>query len=114
MKWWTRTETIGCACIAGTAALFAAFGSWRNTLSVVVGGVMGLANLRLWRGIVGGWLHQHAASKGNLAGRLILKILLLAGIAWVILRSPLAPWGVVAGFGSTLVGYTIVALTSTE
>lgn len=71
---------------------------------------MGLANLRLWRGIVQGLVTQQAVSRPKLVGRFFLKILLLVGFVWVVLHSPLAPWGVMAGFGSALIGITVASV----
>lgn len=99
-----RMEVAGVVAVVLATVAAALCWSGRNSLSVLVGGVMGLANLRLWRGIVGGMVSGQAVAKRRLIVRFLLKGLLLAGFVWVVLQSPLAPWGVLVGFGSVLVG----------
>lgn len=97
-------EVAGAVAVVLATVAAALCWSGRNSLSVLVGGVMGLANLRLWRGIVSGMVSERAVAKSRLVCRFLLKGLLLAGFVWVVLQSPLAPWGVLMGFGSVLVG----------
>ena len=99
-----RMERISIVAVGLVTASAVVLGTGINSLSVLVGGVIGLANLRLWRGIVRGLIARQMLSRSGLAGRFLLKLCLLGGFVLVVVRSGLAPWGVMIGFGSVLGG----------
>lgn len=96
--------------IFGAAATLLAFVGWNGeiALSVALGGAMGLANLWLWRRIVGGLIARQTdaakVSTGGLAVQMLLKLGLLAICFYVAVRADLDLLGLAAGFGSTLAG----------
>lgn len=94
-----RAEIIALAAASAAGALSWALWSGKNSLSVLVGGVIGCANLRLWRYLVAGLVADQGVSRLELTGRFLLKGLFLLGVIWVVLKSPLAPLGVLTGFG---------------
>lgn len=82
---------------------------WSATiaLSVLVGGVMGLANLWLWTQLVRALLARQEGvpvTATALAARMLVKLLLLVLMCLVVSRTTLAIFGVAAGFGSALLG----------
>lgn len=82
--------------------------SAKISLSVAGGGVIGLANLWLWRRLIAGLLARYAGENAGsgaaLAVQALLKIGLLLLLFVVALRVRLDLLGVLIGYGLTLVG----------
>ncbi|GEM_PF-6026463 len=93
--------------LAATVVLVGIGWGGKIFLSVLGGGVIGLANLWLWQGLVGGLVQSvsgESAPKLGLLARMLVKFLLLAGMIVVALKTPVDVVGLMAGFGSTLAG----------
>lgn len=95
---------VGVVVATGLAAV-----AWpaKIALSVLVGGVMGLANLWLWTQLVRALLARQEGAPvttTGLAARMLFKLLLLVLMGLVVSRTALAVFGVAAGFGSALLG----------
>lgn len=97
---------------SGLCVAFAVFGSVlgfgaKISLSVLVGGVMGLANLWLWQGLVAGMIAQAAGEEipmPALLMRMLVKLGFLAAFIVLALWSGLSLVGLGVGFGSALIG----------
>ncbi len=97
------------AVITCALAILAAWVGWSATisLSVGIGGVIGLANLWLWQRVVAGMVaHRQGArvSGTALAVRMIIKLVPLIVLLAVIFRGTFHSVAVLVGFGSSLFG----------
>lgn len=95
--------------VAGSAGL----GSAKFSLSVLGGGVMGLANLWLWQRIVAGMVARQQGRSVSLAAvvtQSVVKVVGLLAVFLLVFRSPLDLWGTALGFGVTLVGLVVHGL----
>ncbi len=95
--------------IAVIAACVLAWVGWsaKISLSVGVGGVIGLANLWLWQRVVAGIIAQRQGTQisgAALVARMVVKLIPLVVLVAVIIRGALPPVAVMAGFGSALFG----------
>lgn len=82
-------------------------------LSVVVGGVIGLANLWLWSRLVSGVIARmdgESVSAGSLLLKMLLKLLILLLLFVLAWQGGLNIIGLAAGFGAALFGLTIFRL----
>lgn len=88
------------------------------SLSVGIGGAIGLANLLLWARVVAGLVAKTegraGASGGVLALQMFLKVALLIVLCVLVLRTSLPAIGVMIGFGSALAGFLVKNLCSPE
>ncbi|MBI4239340.1 MAG: ATP synthase subunit I [Deltaproteobacteria bacterium] len=95
--------------VAGSVGL----GSAKFSLSVLGGGVMGLANLWLWQRIVAGMVGRQQGRTVSMAGvvtQSFMKVVGLLAVFLLVFRSPLDLWGVALGFGVTLIGLLVHGL----
>lgn len=98
----SATLAVGLACAVAAVGWNAEI-----SLSVLVGGVIGLANLWLWQRVVAGIAVRSQGgqiSGGALAVRMVVKLVPLVVLVAVVFRGSLPVVGVMTGFGSALFG----------
>lgn len=106
------------AAVVVVLACLVAWRGWSATisLSVGVGGVIGLANLWLWQRVVAGMVaHRRGGpiTGPALAMRMVVKLVPLIALLVVIFRGSFHPVGVMVGFGSALFGLVWSGFTGT-
>jgi len=93
--------------VLGTAA-FGFTGDFRQVLSFLAGGILTVANLRMFRVIVAGMVGQRKTKKSRLIAQVIFKFLgLMAAVAVLMLVVKPAPLPFLLGLSTLVVAITL-------